>query len=98
MVAAQREAQREDEMRRALIKQEEMEQLTEYEQEKVRRQDKIRKREKKAAASRGQAVAATAVGVSWLTAGIATGGLVLAGGLVAAGVAMGSMGGAWCDE
>lgn len=87
-------AQREDEMRRALMKQEEMEQLTGYEQERVRRQDKLRKKGKKAVGSRGQAVAATAVGVSWLTAGIATGGLVLAGGLVAAGVAMGSVGGA----
>lgn len=43
--------------------------------------------------SRSQAVAATAVGVSWLTAGIATGGLVIAGTLVAAGVTVGSMGG-----
>lgn len=84
-------AQREDEMRRARLKQEELEQITEYGQQKVRRQGKQRK--KKAAATRGQAVAVTAVGVSWLTAGIATGGLVLAGGLVAAGVTMGSMGG-----
>lgn len=38
-------------------------------------------------------MAATAVGVSWLTAGIATGGLVIAGTLVAAGVTVGSMGG-----
>ncbi|CAM9210207.1 unnamed protein product, partial [Sphacelaria rigidula] len=46
-------AQREDEMRRALMKQEEMEQLTGYEQERVRRQDKLRKKGKKAVGSRG---------------------------------------------
>lgn len=64
-------------------------QLSEYEREKIRRQDK----KKKVITTRSQAVAATAVGVSWLTAGIATGGLVIAGTLVAAGVTVGSMGG-----
>lgn len=43
--------------------------------------------------TKSQAVAATAVGVSWLTAGIMTGGLVVAGTMVAAGVTVGSMGG-----
>lgn len=66
-----------------------MPQLSEYEREKIRRQDK----KKKVINTRSQAVAATAVGVSWLTAGIATGGLVIAGTLVAAGVTVGSMGG-----
>lgn len=60
--------------------------------EKTRRPEK-KKKDGRVINTKSQAVAATAVGVSWLTAGIATGGLVIAGTLVAAGVTVGSMGG-----
>lgn len=66
-------------------------QLSEYEREKERHK---KKREGKSVINaKSQAVAATAVGVSWLTAGILSGGLVVAGTMVAAGVTVGSMGG-----
>lgn len=66
-------------------------QLSEYEREKERQKKK--KDGKSVINTKSQAVAATAVGVSWLTAGIMTGGLVVAGTMVAAGVTVGSMGG-----
>ena len=65
-------------------------QLSEYEREKERQK---KKDGKIVINTKSQAVAATAVGVSWLTAGILTGGLVVAGTMVAAGVTVGSMGG-----
>lgn len=66
-------------------------QLPEYEREKER--PKKKKEGKSVINTKSQAVAATAVGVSWLTAGILSGGLVVAGTMVAAGVTVGSMGG-----
>lgn len=64
--------------------------------EKMQRENKRKKKEgKKVMSTTNKAVAVTAVGVSWLTAGIATGGLVIAATLVAAGITVtaGSMGG-----
>ncbi|CAM9152802.1 unnamed protein product [Hapterophycus canaliculatus] len=89
MVAAA--AQRENETRMARLKREELGQLSEFEREKDRHQKK-KKEGKGVINNKSQAVAATAVGVSWLTAGILTGGLVVAGTMVAAGVTVGSMG------
>lgn len=59
----------------------------------VKEPHKKKKEGKSVINTKSQAVAATAVGVSWLTAGIMTGGLVVAGTMVAAGVTVGSMGG-----
>ncbi|CBJ29444.1 conserved unknown protein [Ectocarpus siliculosus] len=84
-------AQRENETRMARLKLEELGQLSEYEREKERHKKK-KKDGKGVLNTKGQAVAATAVGVSWLTAGILTGGLVVAGTMVAAGVTVGSVG------
>lgn len=64
--------------------------------EKMQRENKRKKKEgRKGISTTNKAVAVTAVGVSWLTAGIATGGLVIAATLVAAGITVtaGSMGG-----
>lgn len=64
--------------------------------EKMQRENKRKKKEgRKGMSTTNKAVAVTAVGVSWLTAGIATGGLVIAATLVAAGITVtaGSMGG-----
>eukprot|EP00752_Nemacystus_decipiens_P007751 g6928.t2 len=82
-------AQRENETRIARLKLGELGQLSEYEREKERQK---KKDGKSVINTKSQAVAATAVGVSWLTAGILTGGLVVAGTMVAAGVTVGSMG------
>lgn len=68
-------------------------QLSEYEREREKERQKKKKDGKSVINTKSQAVAATAVGVSWLTAGIVTGGLVVAGTMVAAGVTVGSMGG-----
>ncbi|CAM9908395.1 unnamed protein product [Scytosiphon promiscuus] len=84
-------AQRENETRIARLKMEELGQLSEFEREKDRHHKK-KKEGKGVINNKSQAVAATAVGVSWLTAGIMTGGLVVAGTMVAAGVTVGSMG------
>eukprot|EP00903_Cladosiphon_okamuranus_P015669 g14470.t1 len=83
-------AQRENETRMARLKRGELGHLSEYEREKERHKKK--KDGKSVINTKSQAVAATAVGVSWLTAGIMTGGLVVAGTMVAAGVTVGSMG------
>lgn len=68
-------------------------QLSEFEREKDRHHKKKKEGKGGVINNKSQAVAATAVGVSWLTAGIMTGGLVVAGTMVAAGVTVGSMGG-----
>lgn len=61
--------------------------------EREKERHKKKKEGKGVMNAKGQAVAATAVGVSWLTAGILSGGLVVAGTMVAAGVTVGSVGG-----